>query len=370
MQVLLASDRDLTTNKVRQILLRKGLDCPVSSVVSVDLAAIHLVHEQPELVVLVLPADAERGLAVLAEIRWKTRAHVLAVGPAGDSRQVLRTLRAGADDYVHESDIEEELEAFLVRWSAGRGAQAEAGRLIAVLAPSGGSGSSTLAANVATVLAKEHQKSLLVDMKLQAGDLAALLDLKPIHTLADLCHDVSRMDRELFQRTLAAHPSGVHLLAPPHTLADAGRVGPEGIRQALALGRAAFPYVVVDLDRSFREEQAMVLRQADIILLVTRLDFASLRNARRALDYFRESAIEEERVRLVVNRHGQPQEVPASMAVEALGMKIFHFVPEDAKAINRSNNNGVPVVLGAPSAKVSKSVTKLAMSVNGQHKPH
>jgi pilus assembly protein CpaE len=127
---------------------------------------------------------------------------------------------------------------------------------------------------------------------------------------------------------------------------------------------------VVDFDRSFREEQALILRQADIILLVTRLDFASLRNARRALDYFRDSGIDLERVRLIVNRHGQPQEVPASMAVEALGIKIFHFVPEDAKAVNRSNKNGVPVVLGAPSAKASRSVTKLAMSVNGQLKQH
>src|SRR3954451_460124 len=139
MQVLIASDRDLMASKVRQVLLRKGLDCPASSVVAVDLVAIHLLHEKPELIVLVLPSDAEHGLAVLAEIRGKTRAHVLAVGPAGGSRPGLRTLRAGADDYAHECDIEEELEAFLARWATDRGAHSEAGRLIAVLAPSGGS---------------------------------------------------------------------------------------------------------------------------------------------------------------------------------------------------------------------------------------
>jgi pilus assembly protein CpaE len=85
------------------------------------------------------------------------------------------------------------------------------------------------------------------------------------------------------------------------------------------------------------------------------------------LDYLRELGVNRERVRVVVNRHGQAQEVPAAKAEEALGMKIFHFIPDDPKTINRANNNGVPVVLESPWAKVSKSVSKLAASVNGRH---
>jgi pilus assembly protein CpaE len=225
-----------------------------------------------------------------------------------------------------------------------------------------------LAANVATVLAKEHHSAMLLDMKLQSGDLAALLDLKPTHTVADLCQEISRADRVLFDRCLVRHGSGVRLLAAPLALADIGYVNAEGVGQALALARTAFPYVVVDLDNWFRDEQTAVLRQADVILLVLRLDFASLRNAKRAIDHLKELRVGEDRVRLVVNRHGQPKEVPAAKAEEALGVKIAHYVPDDAKAVNRSNNNGVPVVLEAPSSRVSKSIARLAFSVNGQHK--
>jgi pilus assembly protein CpaE len=78
--------------------------------------------------------------------------------------------------------------------------------------------------------------------------------------------------------------------------------------------------------------------------------------------------IDKNRLRLVVNRYGQPREVPAVKAEEALGVKIFHYVPDDPKAVNRANNNGVPFVLETPSAKVSKSVSRLAMSINGAHK--
>ena len=56
-------------------------------------------------------------------------------------------------------------------------------------------------------------------------------------------------------------------------------------------------------------------------------------------------------MRLVVNRYGQPKEVPASKAEEALGLKIAHYIPDDPKTVNRANNNGVPLVLESPSAQ-------------------
>ena len=61
--------------------------------------------------------------------------------------------------------------------------------------------------------------------------------------------------------------------------------------------------------------------------------------------------------------YGQPQEVPRAKVEEALEMKIGSYIPEDAKAVNRANNQGVPVVLVAPSAKVSRSLIQLARDV-------
>src|SRR5262249_42220064 len=172
----------------------------------------------------------------------------------------------------------------------------------------------------------------------------------------------------MFERSLVAHANGVSVLAPPRAFADIHHVTADGVRQALALGRSLFPYVVIDLDHSFRDEQIQVLRQADVILLVMRLDFTSVRNIRRTLDHLEALKIDRNRVRLVVNRYGQPKEVPPAKAEEVLGLKIAHYIPEDPKTINRANNSGVPVVLDAPSAKVSKSLMQLAASINGRHK--
>src|SRR5262249_12683662 len=255
---------------------------------------------------------------------------ILAVGPSFDSRLVLRALRAGADDYVDESELETELQAAIERLQTQKTTHQEPGRIIAVLAPNGGSGSSTVAVNVATALCQEHKKSsLLMDLKLETGDLDSLLDLNPAHTLADLCQNATRMDRVMFENSLVRHKSGVQLLAPPKTLADIRFVTPEGIGQALSVARAMFPYIVIDLDHTFREESRRAFARGDVTPLVSRLDFRALRNPKRRMDHLDRLGIDRGKIKMVVNRHGQPQEVPANKVEEALGVKISHFIPDD-----------------------------------------
>jgi pilus assembly protein CpaE len=369
MHAYIISNHEATTIKVREVLLQQAVNCPAAHVLSLDLAVAKLAGTRPDFIVLILSPDVELGLSVLAHVPNSAQSRLLVIGPASDPKLILQALRLGADHYIDEADPLPELAEGIQRLRADAGLEAEPGRLISILAPSGGSGSTTLAANIATVLAKAHGKCALIDLKLESGDLASLLDLKPAHTLADLCQNAARLDRVMFERSLVPHSSGVHLLAPTRTFAEVSQVTTEGVRQAMALARLLFPYVVVDVDHWFREEQIVVLRQSDVIILVMRLDFTSVRNMKRTMEHLERLGIDKGRVHLVVNRYGQPKEVPAAKAEEALGVKIAHFIPEDAKTVNRANNSGIPVVLESPSAKVSKCVSRLAASVNGRAHP-
>src|SRR5262249_33777989 len=111
---------------------------------------------------------------------------------------------------------------------------------------------------------------------------------------------------------------------------------------------------------------AEVLLAADVILLVIHLHFACLRNARRALDHLEQLGVRPGRVRVVVNRHGSPKEVPAAMAEQALRLPIAHYVPDDPAVVNRANDNGSPVVLESPRAQVARSLAELASGLNGR----
>ena len=231
---------------------------------------------------------------------------------------------------------------------------------------SGGSGSSMVASNISVVLAAKYGECGLIDLRLAAGDLASMLDLQPTRSIADLCEHLTRLDQSLFAQFLTRHRSGVHLLANSGDMADLRRVTCKGVRRAMAMARIRFPYVVADLDNGFGAEQVEALWQSDVIVLVMRLDYTSIRNTRRAMRNCAEMGLGVERVRLVVNGYGQRRQLTAGQVEEALGMKILHYIPNDPASVNQAINKGVPVVLHRPSAKVSKVILRVAASVNGR----
>lgn len=368
MQAYVISDSESGSLKLRDLLRVAGHDCQVGRLTPLSQSTASLNQTKPEMVAVFLSPDPEPGLALIRTLRGAATGKILAIGPASEPKLLLRALREGAHQYLDETDLKNELQTVLSLFKTQSTTPSEEGKLIAVLAPSGGSGSSTLAVNIATVLAKEHKSCLLIDLKLGGGDLAALLDLKPSYTIADLCQNSGQMDRAIFERTLVRHECGVALLAPPKSVADIRKITPQGISDVLNIARGVFPYIVADLDDYFHQEQTQTLRLAESILVILRLEFTSLRNTGRTLEHLAQMNIPRDRIKLVVNRYGQPKELPANKAEEALGVKITHYIPDDPRTINRANNGGIPAVLESPSAKVSRSVIQLAQSVNGRPK--
>jgi pilus assembly protein CpaE len=348
-------------------MLQARLKCPEPKVIAFDQAEELLARGRVSILVIVLSPAADSALNLLRKIRFQSTGPVLAVGLASDSKLILRALHEGADHYLDEADLEAQLDSVLLRLQIKEeAARQPAGQLIGVLGASGGSGSSTLAVNLASVFARDLGRCALIDLKPGIGDLAALLDVKPTHNLADLCLNVGRMDRAMFESALVTHASGVHLLAPPLMYEDVRLVTPQGVNKTLHFSRDMFRFTVVDLEDCFHEEQLAVLRQADYILLVLRLDFTSLRSAKRILSNLGQAGISTVRVRLVINRYGQAKELPLSEAEEALGQKISFLVPDDPKNINAANNAGEPVVLRTPSAKVVQSIMQIANGFNNR----
>ena len=369
MRILIACDHEEEGRRVAEVLAACGPESPSAQIVPLELAADRASRLVPELLVIVLPEEPEAGLGPLRETCNTVRGtHVLVVGPATDAKFVLSTLHQGADEYLDQGNLETDLTGALVRLKLRQAVPenpSEAGKVIACLGPSGGSGTSTIAANLGIVLAGKGKECGLVDLRLAAGDLASVLGLKPRYTLADVCDRLDRMDQSMFEQFFVRHASGVHLLAAPHEFGQIPKVSSQAVRRTLALARVRFPYVVVDLDNAFSGEQVEALWQSDVILLVLRLDYTSVRNVRLAMDHMAELGIGLERVRLVANFYGESRQLGARQAEEALGMRIAHYVPSDPARVNSAVNRGVPVVTQKPSAKISRSLRDLAASLNG-----
>lgn len=369
MFIVISSDSPTVATRLRKALAAHGHECPFTHVVGLDQveAALQAAGRPVELLMIVLPADQQRSITLLRRLRAVTSARLVAVGSARDSKHILEALHAGADDYLDdEADVGEQVAASLERVAVQPGAPG-GGRVVAVTSASGGSGCSMLAANLAVLLAKSAGTCGLIDLAAGFGDLAALLNVTPRHTLGDLYRNHESLDREMLLQSLTAHDSGVKLLAAPGNGDDADAAAPHSLERILHLSRGVFPWCVLDVDcRDRRHDPA--LRAAGAILLVFRLDFTSLCNARRLLNEWEQRQVDAARVRLIANRCGQPSEIPSGQVRSLLGKEICISIPDDAHSANVGINCGNPVVLEAPKSALSRAfaaTTQLLLGAAG-----
>jgi pilus assembly protein CpaE len=344
---------------------------PPEHVVPYGLAAEQASRMAPRLVYILSSACAADVLQCARELRAVTTARLFVIGPSGNAQHILEALRAGADEYLDIMSLDQEVAGALSRFRqkvAAAQAAAGPGKVMAVIGASGGAGSSFLAVNLATALAQAHGNCGLIDLRLAAGDLTPLLNLHPHYTLADLCENLHRVDADIFETLVAFHESGVGLIAAPADTSRLAVVSDRGVRQAVALARTRFAYVIVDLENSRADLFGQVAVLCDRMIVVTRLDYTSVRNTRNLLSHLTELSIEPQRIVLVANRYRQSRELPVKSVQEAIGRPIDAFIYDDPSRVNRSVNSGSPLLAEFPRSKVAKQLRTLAQALNGQAK--
>lgn len=312
----------------------------------------------PDLILAMLAADrAEQTIDVVRKISGDRR--LLVIGPATNPKLILRAMQAGAELFLDQDELQTEMESAIVRLRVRRAVPERPSQMLAVLSAAGGCGASTVAVNLAALLAKEHGQSNLIDLNAGKADLAPLLDLKPQYTLADLCRNDGRLDRSMYEKLLGRHACGIGLLAAPRGYDEVRTVTQPCMARAVAVARDTFSDVVVDLANCFDDEQVYVLEQATRIVLVTRLDFTAIRNTRRMLDHFVALQIPLDRVDVVVNQFDLPNQLPLAEAEEAVGRSLTNLIPSDAAAVHAASNIGSPVALTHPNAAAVRAMARL-----------
>lgn len=361
MLVLIASDSPSIATKIRKALALHGHECPITHLVGLEQigAILQGSTTSVDLLFLLLPGDENRALGVIKRARSLTTAQLVAVGKTASSKHILEALHAGADDYLDEDEeLGEQVRVAIERMEL-RSDSAPAGKLIAVTSASGGSGASMIAANLAVKLAQHAKTCGLVELSGGFGDLAALFNLAPRYTVADLLRNHESIDRTMLEQSVGVHSSGVSLLSAASPFDEVDLSDGSAIGRIITLNRAAQPWTVLDVDARYGRN-IDVLKSASTIVLSFRLDFTALCNARRLLDAWRQLQVEIDRVVLVSNRCGQSGEVPLDQAQSLLGREIVVRIPDDTLHANVSANCGNPIVLESPKSGVSKALSQLA----------
>ncbi len=321
-------------------------------------------NDPPQLVILNLDPNPQETLKKMGHLpRQYPQVSFFAMSQVLDAQLLMETMHLGIKEFIPLPVQEEKFAAAIDRMSQQYGMTKRA-KVIHVIPSVGGSGSTTVACNVAASLARsgDSVRTALLDLDLVRGGVAGYFDLRPKYTIADVMESAEKVDRQLIDNAMAVHASSrVAVLGRPELPEETQRVTPAGMQRLLGVLGRMFDYIVIDSVMSVDPLYAATIAAADVNVIVMQLNIPSAKNAERFVGALRRMGVESSKIRVVVNRYVKKGcDIEPAEVERALGLRISWMVPNDFKNAISAINFGEPVVLRAPRSEMSRSLGGLA----------
>ena len=361
--VLIVDDIPETRENVRKLLQFES-DLEVIGHAATGGEAIRMVEEQqPNVVLMDINMPDSDGISASQTITKNVPGtQIIIMSVQSEADYLRRAMLAGARDFLMKPFSGDELVEAVRRIHETRPELPQAiipsnrdldpgasrklrklGSVVSVFSPKGGVGCTTVAVNVAAVLAGEGYNTLLIDGSLQFGDVALMLNLKSTMSIVDLIENLSDLDADLVSSVLLEHDTNLKVLLAPPRPEMAELVTVEGVRALLSTLRTLFDYIIIDTSSALDDVNLSWLDSADRIILLARQSLPSIKNVSRFFDLSEVLDYEQEKVLLVVNHASKKSRITVKDIEEKLNWSVSVVIPED-DAAHLAADLGEPLV--------------------------
>lgn len=275
----------------------------------------------------------------------------------------LQAFRAGADDVLLKPiNLAEAREVFSRLASLPRGEEGgSTGSVVVFMHVTGGAGATTCAVNAAYALSESaaSRGCCLLDLDLQFGSAANLLDMACSSSMQELMNDPARLDRLMLESLMIRHPTGLQVLTAPRAPVPLSGLRSTTVSELLRLAKGRFAHVVVDLPVALAPWTDVVLRMATQIYLVTPMTVPAAHRLARLLSSMRQQDLGHLPLKVVVNRAdsaGKGGAIAPSQFTKAIGRPVDHVIPNDYGLILQSHNQGTPASRLKPQGRFAQAI--------------
>jgi len=235
------------------------------------------------------------------------------------------------------------------------------GQILTVFAAKAGYGKTTLATNLAVALRDNGARRVcLLDLDLECGDVASVLDMSTTRTLAQLIGPgtVGELvaSGELVTRS---ERTGLDCILAPVAPGDAERIRPGRIGQLLRALVNRYDAVVVDLPARFSPTVLTVLDSAHHHILVATPERPALKSLRQTLDILDLLGYSRAARSVLFNRSDSSAAITAGEVAAVVRGPIAAHVPS-SRDVPASINQGVPLMAARPEHPVSVAIQRFA----------
>lgn len=293
---------------------------------------------------------------------------VLALSDNPSVELIIEVMRAGAKEFVPVPIIKNEFFEAIKKLVTEMNEPVKKNKckIISVFSNKGGIGKTSLATNLALELAKITKENIaLIDLNFQMGDITTFLDLKPSFNISYMLENLDKINETFLLSTLERYKStSLYVLADPPYFKQADNIQPRQITRLFDTLKETFSYIIVDAEASFDGKNIAALDNSDLIMLVTVANLPALRNTQRCLELFEKLGYDREKIKIVVNRYMENDEIKEVDIEKVLSKNIYWKIPNNYFAIMSAINKGIPVSDVNDTTNVSQSYKKLAQQIS------
>jgi pilus assembly protein CpaE len=316
-------------------------------------------------------ADDINYLRALKATPMLAHTPIVALSDSAKHLAAIGAIRAGADDVVLTPINRSDLLEVLGRVTGSVSQPGTLGRLVVFAHVSGGAGATTLAVNSAAAIAESGKADgvCLLDLDVQYGNAASLLDIQKVSPVDVLIDEPARLDREMLESMLIPHAGGISVLTAPKMPFALGSYRSEMVANLLQLAKRRYSIVVADLPVALAPWTDVVLREAAVVFIVCTPNVTAVHRLVQFLRLMEREHLSDLPYRIVLNRHhasGEGGDISPQRFAKAVGRPVDYTIPNDYRLVSVSHNQGKPAVsLGSSSRFAQQLTTMLSAELGG-----
>lgn len=268
---------------------------------------------------------------------------------------------AGADDFASKPvpmmELLERVNRMLAKPTRTRLLRFE-GQIV-LLSLRGGVGVTTLAVNLAAVLAQPERGTVcLIDLCPSSGHVALQLGLRPDPNWSKLVRS-GDIDENSVKACLLRHEPGLQVLASPFSPTLGRGLSPTTVRAILGVLETSFSTIVIDTPSALSEATMAALEMATAVVLVATADAPSIQTTLGTLHSLKPLS---SKLQVVSNEVTPGIQASPGALERTLKRPLLQAVPFDA-AQARALAQGIPLTVQNPQAPLAQAVQGLAQGL-------
>lgn len=318
-------------------------------------------RDHPDMVVADPSVSDLRGEEFAAKLRHDPRTQnlpLVALSSDHNPARIKSCREAGFNEYIAKSGQAVRMLGDVIARLFGVTDEAmkRGGLMIVFLSAKGGTGVSSLCANIGVEISKHNPEARVVvaDLVFPIGSIAPIVGYEGTENIATLAGHVSNgSGSDFLSRLPKMETWRFHLLAGSPDPELSNQLNAEGIWDIVSRLKTAYDFVLVDIGRSLSRIALPLISHADLLTLIVSADVSAISLTGTLLEYLKGKDVSQEAIYTILNRHAGLEGLSKRETETALGIKINAAIPYLDVNFAFANSQNRPYTLKFPNDTAS-----------------